>query len=131
MKPIYAALIIFSVFATGCITTKKVEPSVDLEAPFTVSIYSNNGTLIPNNEKALKEILRFWLPEMKSIPYTFPSPSARLKLEGKSTDGIATEMTIFVGGNWIGDGNGLATLADTQAFKLWNIINKTGANQSR
>ncbi|MBC2603156.1 hypothetical protein [Puniceicoccus vermicola] len=130
MKSIYTAFAVFIILAAGCMTTEKVESSINLEAPFSVSIYASNGALVPANEVALKEILRFWLPKMRSIPYTFPTPSARLKIEGKTKDGIDSEMTVFVGQNWLGDGRGLVTLADTQSFKLWNIINKTGAIQS-
>lgn len=130
MKSIYTAFAVLIILAAGCMTTEKVESSVDFEAPFSVSIYASNGTLVPTNEAALKEILRFWLPKMRSIPYTFPAPSARLKIEGKTKDGIDNEMTVFVGQNWLGDGHGLVTIADTQSFKLWNIINKTGAIQT-
>lgn len=117
-------------FLAGCITTQKVEPKINLDEPFSVSIYDSNGTLTSTNEEHLKEILRFWLPRMQSTINTFPTPSARIKIEGKTKEGMNSEMTVFVGSNWIGDGIGITTLADTQAFTLWNIINKPGANQS-
>jgi hypothetical protein len=88
MKSIYSAFAVFIILAAGCMTTEKVEPLIDFETPFSVSIYAPNETLVPENEVALKEILRFWLPKMRSTPYTFPTPSARLKIEGKTKDGI-------------------------------------------
>ena len=129
MKSVYIAFIALSLLLTGCITTHEIEPTVDLGQPFSVSIYNSNGALSPTKEKRLKEILRYWLPKMQSSIHTFPTPLARIKIEGKNTAGIATEMTVFVGSNWIGDGIGIATLADTQAFTLWNIINQPGANR--
>lgn len=74
-------------------------------------------------------MLRFWLPKMKMSPYTFPTPSARLLLKGKNKEGIDSEMIVYVGQNWFGDGSGTVTIADTQAFTLWRILNKTSANQ--
>lgn len=116
----------------GCMTPlETVEPSIDVKAPFQVSIYQGNKTveLDRNDEDTLKGMLRFWLPKMKMSPYTFPTPSARLLLKGKNKEGIDSEMIVYVGQNWFGDGSGTVTIADTQAFTLWRILNKTSANQ--
>lgn len=133
MKFIHTALLGTLIFVAGCMTPlERVEPSIDVKVPFQVSIYQGNKTveLSRMDEDTLEDMLRYWLPRMTISPYTFPTPSARLLLKGKNKEGIDFEMIVYVGQNWFGDGIGAVTVADTQAFTLWRIINKTTANRA-
>ncbi len=114
---------------SGCVTFEKVapEPEIDLDAPFTVSIYQGEKLVSPEpaDEAALSAVLRDWLPKMQVCQFTFPTPGSRLLLEGKNKEGTDAEMTVFVGYDWIGDGVGITTLEFNQAYSLWHIINNT------
>jgi hypothetical protein len=119
-------LILFAVLASGCMTSK-VSPSFDVHSELAITIRVNRKVYAANEEdqSALREILRFWLPKMRTAVTTYPTPEHRLHVVGKDEDGKDYEGVIFVGANWIGDGRGVVTLADTQVFRLHRIIKKT------
>jgi hypothetical protein len=131
MKTLTATLLIFSTLTTGCVTEKVTTP-FDLAAPLMVTVYANGRELIPNkeNERTLNQMLKFWLPQMKNTFTTYPTPQYRLQVSGKTKEGKDYTNVVFVGSNWIGDGHGITTLADTQAFKLHRTIEAIIANVS-
>lgn len=119
-----------SVLLSGCMTSK-VSPEFNLAADFTITVYDGEQTLTVSEEDqaTLRRMFRFWLPKMRTAFTTYPTPTRRLGVVGADRAGARYEGVIFVGSNWIGDGSGVVTLADTEVFKLGRIIERATANQ--
>lgn len=114
----------------GCMT-RKVATDFDIDSPFTIHLIQNDrGIEIPIAQQIeIERILKNWLPLMRTASTTYPTHSYKLHVSGTSVDGSKIERIIFVGQNWIGDGLGVSTLADTQSFRLIRIIQDIIANK--
>lgn len=123
-------LVGISALLSGCLSSK-VSPAFDLAADFTITILDGERTLTISEEDqaTLRLMLRFWLPKMRTASTTYPTPARRLGVVGADRADARYEGVIFVGSNWIGDGRGVVTLADTEVFKLSRIIERATANQ--
>jgi len=120
MKLPYLFLLTLLLHLSGCMSPQRIEPVIDLKAPFTVAL--DDVALSEAETAELQEILKFWLPKMHTNLYTYPSPGRQLQLSGVDQLGMPCKMTVYVGSNWIGDGTGIVTITDTEAFRLWQII---------
>jgi len=126
MKTISATLLLSAIFLSGCMSAR-VATTFDLESPLSVSVYENGTEITPTeeNERILASTIKFWLPKMREAFTTYPTARYRLIVRGKDKNGKEFEDIVFVGSNWIGDGRGVVTLADTQVFKLHMTIKET------
>lgn len=131
MKPLARFLLFVALFTVGCMTAR-VTPPFDLESPFTVTVHENGKYHIPTEANALilTQTIKFWLPRMVNASTTYPTHQYSLRVKGMDNAGNEFEDFVLVGSNWIGDGNGVARLADTQVFKLSMAIRETIANQA-
>lgn len=90
----------------------------------------NIKLILPEEDKdVVCRILRSWLPRMRTASADYPTPIDRIIVIDVDPSGTLYERMIFVGSNWIGDGQGVATLADTEAFRLRAIIERAKSKQ--
>lgn len=122
---------IVALMVGGCVTST-VDTDLDLNSPWKITVLHGKEELKPSTatEREIEMILKNWLPRMRTAVSTYPTPRYRIRVVAASRPDAPIEEIIFVGSNWIGDGRGIATLADTQAFRLWKAIDETIANQA-
>ena len=132
VKRIPQSLILILVLClTGC-RSEIIETDLDLASSIQVFVLARGHEIVPRlgEQERLVRFLENWLPRMKKNITTYPPTEYRLKVIGKSRTGENVEEIILVGSNWIGDGDGFAILADTQAFGLGKLIEEIIARQS-
>jgi hypothetical protein len=131
MKTALLLLVGISVLVSGC-WTLRASPKFDLASDFTITVFDGERRLSVSEEDqaTLRRMFRFWLPKMRTASTTYPTPTGRLGVTGTDPTGARYEGVIFVGSNWIGDGHGVVTLADTEVFKLSKIMKRATANQT-
>lgn len=131
MKIIHTILLLGALLSLTACNTTRVQTQLDLSAPMTVFVLDGNDEIQPDSasQSMIIQLLKDWLPEMRSTVSTYPTPVCRIKVAGFGINGPNIEEIIFVGSNWIGDGTGIATLADTQAFKLNRVLDTICTNR--
>ena len=97
---------------------------MDYKQEYSLTVLASLGEVSPSKENsdAIKQIINNWIYGMNQQLSAYPTPKYTLRISGVSAQGDKVEESIFVGINWLGNGKGVSTLADTQIFRLHQLL---------
>ncbi len=130
MKKVFFACLV--VVLIGCATTK-VSTAVDYRKPYQVSVLTCEEEIIP--EGNLKKIIEMMVTgaanNLNPLVSTYPTPEYGLRVIGEDFSGRVAEEIFDLGYSWIGNGQGIARMADTRAFLFKGVIEEVVAGDDR